>query len=101
MKKKTRPAVFARLGWYPEDKDECERMIKKWSKNGIEIKSESTRGIGGIVPHAGWFFSGEVACTVFRCISELTSPDTVIVFGKHLGPVVDGTATIHARAGMR
>ncbi len=87
MSRKIRPAIFARLGWYPENRDECERMIKKWSQNGVEIRSsELIRGIGGIVPHAGWFFSGEIACTVFRCLSEITEPDTVVIFGKHLSP---------------
>ncbi len=81
---KVRPAVFSRMGWYPESKEECERMIKEWSKNKVKIGSERVKGIGGIVPHAGWFFSGEIACTVFRCLSEISKPDTVIIFGKHL-----------------
>ena len=83
---KVRPAIFAQMGWYPQSKKECERMIKKWSKNRIKIKSNQIRGIGGIVPHAGWFFSGEIACTVFRCISEISKPDTILIFGKHLSP---------------
>ncbi|RLB07624.1 MAG: AmmeMemoRadiSam system protein B [Deltaproteobacteria bacterium] len=84
MSKKIRPAVFARLGWYPASRSECERMIKEWSRNGVKIKSEEIKGVGGIVPHAGWFFSGEIACTVFRCISEIIEPETVVIFGKHL-----------------
>lgn len=83
---KVRPAVFAQIGWYPQDKSECENMIKKWADNDVKISSDLVKGIGGIVPHAGWFFSGEIACTVFRCLSEKTSPDTVVMFGKHLSP---------------
>ncbi len=81
---KVRPAVFSQMGWYPDSKNRCEEMIKKWSDNGVKIKSEYVKAIGGIVPHAGWFFSGEIACTVFRCLSEQTIPDTVFIFGKHL-----------------
>lgn len=83
---KVRPAVFAQIGWYPQGKSECENMIKKWADNDVKIRSDLVKGIGGIVPHAGWFFSGEIACTVFRCLSEKTSPDTVVMFGKHLSP---------------
>ncbi len=83
---KVRPAIFAQMGWYPQDKNECELMINRWCGNGIKIRSDLVKGIGGIVPHAGWFFSGEIACTVFRCLSEKASPDTVVIFGKHLSP---------------
>ncbi len=82
---RVRPAVFAQMGWYPNSRKECEMMIKEWSKNSINIKSD-IKGVGGIVPHAGWFFSGEIACTVFRCLSEKLTPDTVVIFGKHLSP---------------
>ncbi len=81
---KVRPAIFAQMGWYPSSRSECEKLISKWSQNGVRVRSEYVKGIGGIVPHAGWFFSGEIACTVFRCLSEMSSPETVIIFGKHL-----------------
>jgi AmmeMemoRadiSam system protein B len=38
------------------------------------------------VPHAGWVFSGKIACNVIRCLSEQSSPDTILLFGRHLQP---------------
>jgi AmmeMemoRadiSam system protein B len=42
--------------------------------------------VGGIVPHAGWFFSGEIACNVIAALREEVSLDTLIIFGMHLHP---------------
>lgn len=39
------------------------------------------------MPHAGWVYSGEVACGVFRCLqSGGSAPETVVLFGRHLHP---------------
>ena len=42
--------------------------------------------VGGIVPHAGWFFSGSIACNVIHALSRSVSPDVVVVFGMHMHP---------------
>jgi hypothetical protein len=39
---------------------------------------------GGIVPHAGWFFSGSIACNVIKNLAEGPPPDAVVLFGMHL-----------------
>ncbi|HDG96998.1 MAG TPA: AmmeMemoRadiSam system protein B [Desulfobacterales bacterium] len=71
--------------WYPAGKRECARAIE-------ELMEESTHcpgagaAIGGIVPHAGWFYSGKLACNVIRCLAEDPTPDTCIIFGRHLHP---------------
>ncbi len=78
-----RPAIFAKMGWYPEDREECLTLIQKWSGNGIDVKATDVMRLGGIVPHAGWYFSGEIACTVFRGLKPI-QPQLVIIFGKHL-----------------
>jgi AmmeMemoRadiSam system protein B len=46
---------------------------------------------GGIVPHAGWYFSGKTAFAVFRGIDLLSGywkkrPDLFFLFGMHLPP---------------
>jgi AmmeMemoRadiSam system protein B len=42
--------------------------------------------VAGIVPHAGWIFSGAVAAKVFKCISAKAGPDTFILLGAvHTG----------------
>lgn len=36
---------------------------------------------GGIVPHAGWIYSGSTAATTFAAIAARRSPATVVIFG--------------------
>ena len=43
-----------------------------------------TRGVAGIVPHAGWEFSGSLALEVMSYLSR--SIDTIVIIGGHLGP---------------
>ncbi|MBA3036480.1 MAG: AmmeMemoRadiSam system protein B [Desulfobacterium sp.] len=80
---KARKAVFAG-SWYPAIPSECERQIKAFVK---EAKYETLSGIkriGGIVPHAGWYFSGSIACNIIKILSEGIKPDVFLVFGMHL-----------------
>jgi len=45
-------------------------------------KKTAEKVIGGIVPHAGWVFSGEVAAEVFQTIYETRDRiDTFVIFG--------------------
>ncbi len=37
--------------------------------------------MAGIVPHAGWIYSGATAAKVFKCINEKSNPSTFIIFG--------------------
>ena len=67
--------------WYPASFEECENLILSWKK-GENIRGKKT---GGIVPHAGWFFSGETASMVIEELS-FSKPDLVILFGFHMSP---------------
>jgi AmmeMemoRadiSam system protein B len=40
------------------------------------------RLIGGLVPHAGWSFSGAIAANVFGLLAAARSPDIVVLFGS-------------------
>ena len=40
-----------------------------------------TRFCGGLVPHAGWIYSGPVAATVFKLLAMWCSPTVVVLFG--------------------
>ncbi len=42
--------------------------------------------VGGIVPHAGWYFSGSIACNVINCLASGDPPDVILIFGMHLHP---------------
>lgn len=64
-------------GWYPEDAAEIRRLAARWT--------EQQRGLGAravMAPHAGWFFSGELAA---RALWSLGDCDTVAILGGHLG----------------
>jgi AmmeMemoRadiSam system protein B len=67
--------------WYPGSKYECEELISSFRKN----KKPDNKIFGGIVPHAGWIFSGEIASHVIEAASY-SDPDVVVVFGMHMHP---------------
>jgi AmmeMemoRadiSam system protein B len=70
--------------WYPASASACEREIKGFLKEYPKETIDKTSLIGGIVPHAGWYFSGSIACNVIHCLAGKTSPDVIVVFGMHL-----------------
>ena len=80
-----RKAMFAG-SWYPSSASECEREINSFLAEGKNIKSPDRRLVGGIVPHAGWYFSGSIACNVISRLKSKDRPDVIVVFGMHLHP---------------
>ena len=80
-----RRAVFAG-SWYPARAAECEKEISDFLAEGQDIKPPNRKLVGGIVPHAGWYFSGSIACNVIHLLQDREPPDTIIVFGMHLHP---------------
>lgn len=79
----TRKADFAG-SWYPGNASECEKEIKGFLKESSKQDSLNKDFVGGIVPHAGWYFSGNIACNVISCIKDDNPLDTMLVFGMHL-----------------
>lgn len=59
---------------------DCRAQIEKFLK-GYEIPKELPSVVAGIVPHAGWVYSGAVAARVFKCISVRNNPATFILLG--------------------
>jgi MEMO1 family protein len=72
--------------WYPGTPAECERLIESYLKETAFTPEDGNALNGGIVPHAGWYFSGSLACNVINCLKENKPPDVVVIFGMHLGP---------------
>lgn len=68
--------------WYPKTARECESSIKAFLKE----KQGPMKGdfAGGIVPHAGWYFSGSIACRVIASLRPDEPIDTIILFGAHM-----------------
>ncbi len=69
--------------WYPATAKECEASIKGFLKDKQDMMA-SMNFIGGIVPHAGWYYSGSIACRVIALLEHTEKIDTIIVFGAHM-----------------
>lgn len=72
--------------FYPSNSGECLYELEKIFEK-VPIKHIKGRILGGIVPHAGWVFSGHVAAEVFENIQrKMKNIDTFIIFGAcHCG----------------
>lgn len=77
MKSEVRKRVLP-AGWYPGRKEEVLNQFAKWDRKEANNKIKSI-----IVPHAGWYYSGEISFQAFSCFD--TKIDTVVVAGGHLG----------------
>jgi MEMO1 family protein len=85
---------FLPPGWYPTTEEETLREIDDMSRGAVEAParaldatdaaSRGTTGVAGIVPHAGWAYSGRLALEVFSCICPRMN--TIVIIGGHLGP---------------
>ncbi len=72
------------VGWYPPASAPARRRLKHLSL-GRRRLPPGTTVYGGIVPHAGWHFSGKAAARVFFLAAKARQPQVVCVFGGHLG----------------
>ncbi|MCK5097523.1 MAG: AmmeMemoRadiSam system protein B, partial [Desulfobacteraceae bacterium] len=75
-----------RSAWYPESAEECESHIKGYLKDNNGIKKDDFPGC--IVPHAGWFYSGSIACRTIGSLASLLGQernlDCIVIFGLHM-----------------
>ena len=86
--KTRRPAVDGQF--YPASKAEINRLINLLllsEENNIELSYSEKKIIGGIVPHAGYIYSGYQAVHFFRILQNSTQKfDTVFIINpNHLG----------------
>lgn len=81
----TRKADFAGA-WYPGTESECREIMEDFSKASVPCSSFKTGPLGGIVPHAGWYYSGQIAFNVIKCLKDDVLPDIFVIFGRHLHP---------------
>jgi AmmeMemoRadiSam system protein B len=78
-----RPIVAGRF--YPADRDGCVEEIRACLERPLPEKLPETVA-AGIVPHAGWFFSGATAGMVFSAVKKQNGPvDTFVIFGAAHG----------------
>jgi AmmeMemoRadiSam system protein B len=71
-------------GWYPFDGKDCKRDIESYLEGWSPSQSLSMEGLGGIVPHAGWYFSGKLAARVFHSLKSKRKVEVVVLYGGHL-----------------
>ncbi len=68
-------------GWYPGGRQQTIRNIEEFRSS---MEKPAGPALAGVAPHAGWSFSGSIACHVFQNIS--TDVQTIVVVGGHLPP---------------
>jgi len=72
--------------WYPGTESECRKVIDAFSEASVTCSSLKQGLSGGIVPHAGWYYSGQIAFNVIKCLRDGVLPDVFVLFGRHLHP---------------
>ena len=73
-----RPSVAGMF--YPANKAACRRELAEYL-GGVEPSGIKEPILGGVVPHAGWAFSGSTAAFVYAAIGAQETPETVVLFG--------------------
>jgi len=79
--------------FYPEDKEDLKNLIREVFLQNIgpgKIASLAVSGprniVGGIVPHAGYIYSGPVAAHFYNALAEDGFPESFIIIGpNHYG----------------
>jgi AmmeMemoRadiSam system protein B len=74
---------WAAGGFYPTDAKQAARMIEECMADPLPALRGEPLLIAGIVPHAGWVFSGKTAGKVFKALLRRKKPpETAICFGS-------------------
>ncbi len=82
MKQRERRLPF---GWYPSDEAGCRRDIERFLAEPPQTTPNGPVR-HGIVPHAGWYFSGRAAAHVYAAAAKAApQPEVVVIYGGHLG----------------
>ena len=71
--------------WYPDTVDGCRRAIEDFLVER-PLTALTRPPLAGIVPHAGWFFSGSLACHVIGLLQSDPPPEILVIFGMHMHP---------------
>ncbi len=78
-----RPAVFAARGWYPASANACRASTRELLDEASSIlagRELPEAPVAGLVPHAGWRYSGLTAAAVFRALADRTTPERLVLF---------------------
>lgn len=74
--------------WYPDSERRCHQMFEQFEAQAVPAPEGVGTLHGGVVPHAGWVFSGGIAYNVVRELARSNGGaiQTVLLFGGHLHP---------------
>jgi len=72
--------------FYPADPGRC-RAAAEALVRAPDAPADVARGLGGIIPHAGWICSGAIAGEVLGTLGRFAQPDLVVVFGAVHSPI--------------
>ncbi len=75
------PVVAGRF--YPASKSECIREIESYLANIPTAAKRTEKTVAGIVPHAGWAFSGSTALLTLLNVKANSNPSTFLMYGAH------------------
>ena len=75
-------------GWYPETAEETRREIAGMRQ---PAPAPGSPACAGILPHAGWHFSGRLALEVLTSLAR--GIDTIVIIGGHMGST-DGIVSV-------
>lgn len=79
-----RPMILSLNGWYPSNKESCKTEIENHINYDIFIEGKIP--ISAVVPHAGWYFCGDLSINCIRVLKEKNGDiNNVFIFGGHLG----------------
>ena len=67
--------------FYEGSESACRASLAKYIPESVACEELPDRIVAGIVPHAGWLFSGAVAGQVFRAIAGQGQPEVFVLFG--------------------
>ncbi len=80
--------------FYPGTEKQCRAEIEDCLANRHITAKLPEKIVAGIVPHAGWAFSGDLAAMVFSTIENINKTvDTFVIFGAHT--YFDSTAAVY------
>ncbi len=69
--------------WYPGTRKQIEAKLNDYASQVKDSQKLRKPPVAGIVPHAGWTYSGRVAYEVWHNLAR-RNPDLVVLFGGHV-----------------
>jgi len=66
--------------FYPASQQACRQQVEECLKSAEGFEAEHPIR-GGLVPHAGWSYSGPTAGRVFSALDTQHPPETIVLFG--------------------